>query len=522
MTAPTCARTAASTSSWRLRVTTHRDVDGASSGSGRDSPSQAGTRPRAHATNGHLLPASLRLPLAIAVRAAGTWQPHPPGGAAQSGEAFQGLAASADEYLHMRLPEAVLLDPQSASTSLLETHAAAWACLLSGSAAYALVIQRGALLASSMRDSIKALLADVRALHAAGGGEWCVIHLLAVTGMPHIDGTPSGSLLRMAPEDSPGAPAYLLSRHGASRAADFVARQRAMRAAGMACGEGDGGEGAALYEALGQGGRGAYACAKAVAIWAEANGLGGGRGGCSPSGPEATTQRQLVTQLAKEGCFAMPGDPDPKLAIACMLALDRRAFASSADAAARAYRDAPLHLSQTVMSAPSTHARAAAALLPALTRAPGARALDVGAGSGYVSALLALCAFAGEHSGEGARVVVFEREASLAEAARRAAAAALRATALSQREAAAAVLEAASGDGRAGYAPCAPYDAIYVGGSCASVPVALLSQLKVGGRLLLAVGEADAPQDLTLVEKLSASRTRRTVLRGGIMMYGLK
>ena len=86
----------------------------------------------------------------------------------------------------------------------------------------------------------------------------------------------------------------------------------------------------------------------------------------------------------------------------------------------------------------------------------------------------------------------------------------------------AAVLETASGDGRAGYALLAPYDAIYVGGSCASVPEALVSQLKVGGRLLLAVGEADAPQDLTLVEKVSASRTRRTVLRGGIMMYGLK
>ena len=79
-----------------------------------------------------------------------------------------------------------------------------------------------------------------------------------------------------------------------------------------------------------------------------------------------------------------------------------------------------------------------------------------------------------------------------------------------------------------GFSPLAPYDAIYVGGSCAQIPQALVEQLRPGGRLLLCVGEADAPQELTLVERLDTNepgrraKVRMTVLQHGLMMYGLR
>ena len=47
-----------------------------------------------------------------------------------------------------------------------------------------------------------------------------------------------------------------------------------------------------------------------------------------------------------------------------------------------------------------------------------------------------------------------------------------------------------TGDGLAGLAAHAPYDAIMVSGALAAVPQALLDQLKVGGRLFAIVGEA--------------------------------
>ena len=47
-----------------------------------------------------------------------------------------------------------------------------------------------------------------------------------------------------------------------------------------------------------------------------------------------------------------------------------------------------------------------------------------------------------------------------------------------------------TGDGLAGLAAHAPYDAIMVSGALAAVPQALLDQLKIGGRLFAIVGEA--------------------------------
>ncbi len=100
---------------------------------------------------------------------------------------------------------------------------------------------------------------------------------------------------------------------------------------------------------------------------------------------------------------------------------------------------------------------------------PGHRVLDVGAGSGYQSALLAEL---------GADVFAIERHTSLAQAAR----AALNATGYSD-------VRMKTGDGWKGWPEAGPFDAILVGAAPPHVPPELLHQLKPGGRMVLPVGD---------------------------------
>ena len=47
------------------------------------------------------------------------------------------------------------------------------------------------------------------------------------------------------------------------------------------------------------------------------------------------------------------------------------------------------------------------------------------------------------------------------------------------------------GDGRAGYLPAAPFDAIHVGAGTPQIPEQLLKQLKIKGKLVIPVGHKD-------------------------------
>src|SRR5579864_5163559 len=115
-----------------------------------------------------------------------------------------------------------------------------------------------------------------------------------------------------------------------------------------------------------------------------------------------------------------------------------------------------------------------ARMLEALSLSSSDRVLEVGTGSGYLTALLAELA---------AQVVSVERHASLAGAA----------TELLSRMGYDNV-RVIIGDGRQGFAENAPYHAIIVSAAAPEVPPALLDQLAEGGRMIIPVGSTDSQQ----------------------------
>jgi protein-L-isoaspartate(D-aspartate) O-methyltransferase len=139
------------------------------------------------------------------------------------------------------------------------------------------------------------------------------------------------------------------------------------------------------------------------------------------------------------------------------------------------------------MLAPRVEAR----LLQELTLARHEHVLEVGAGSGYMAALLA-------H--QAARVTSLESRPALAAMAR----ANLQRAGIIN----ATVLDA---DGAKGLPAQAPFDAIALSGSVAEVPAALLAQLKVGGRLIAIVGQEPVMQAL-LVTRVAEQQYKRVEL----------
>ncbi|MBV9550771.1 MAG: protein-L-isoaspartate(D-aspartate) O-methyltransferase [Alphaproteobacteria bacterium] len=132
-----------------------------------------------------------------------------------------------------------------------------------------------------------------------------------------------------------------------------------------------------------------------------------------------------------------------------------------------AYEDSPLPIAegQTISQPYIVAAMAAAADI-----APGDRVLEIGAGSGYAAAVLSRLA---------GMVFAVERHQSLTEAARE------RLAALGYRN-----VQLMTGDGSKGWPQEAPFDAIIVSAGGPRVPQALKGQLKLGGSLVVPVGES--------------------------------
>ena len=64
------------------------------------------------------------------------------------------------------------------------------------------------------------------------------------------------------------------------------------------------------------------------------------------------------------------------------------------------------------------------------------------------------------------------------------------------------------GDGYEGWPECGPFDAMIVTAALGHVPPPLIEQLKMSGRLVMPLGAADAPQQLTVIEKITPTETR--------------
>ncbi len=174
-------------------------------------------------------------------------------------------------------------------------------------------------------------------------------------------------------------------------------------------------------------------------------------------------QRMVDAQLRQRGL------KDERV-LDAMARVPRHEFAPEAHRG-EAYEDHPLSIGEgQTISQPYI----VALMLEALALSPADRVLEVGTGSGYVTALLAELV---------AHVFSVERHAALAESA------GVLLSRLGYTN-----LRVLVGDGTQGFAAAAPFDAIIVSAAAPEVPHALLTQLAEGGRMILPVGIADSQQ----------------------------
>lgn len=162
--------------------------------------------------------------------------------------------------------------------------------------------------------------------------------------------------------------------------------------------------------------------------------------------------------------------------LAAMARVPRHEFASG-PYREQAYEDHPLPIGEgQTISQPYI----VALMLQALRISPWDKVLEVGTGSGYVTALL---------SELTANVYSIERHVTLAQQAEDI----LRRLGYTK-------VQIIIGDGNRGFPEAAPYDVIIVSAAALAVPQGLLVQLADGGRMIIPVGSDDA-QQLQLIEK---------------------
>jgi len=177
---------------------------------------------------------------------------------------------------------------------------------------------------------------------------------------------------------------------------------------------------------------------------------------------------------------------DDERVLEAMRTVPRHEFVSRLDWP-EAYADHPIVIAeQQTTSQPYI----IGAMLQAAAIKPADRVLEIGAGSGYQTALLAELA---------SQVFAIERYPSLVEAAGQT---------LDRMGYHNVALVA--GDGSLGLPQAAPYDAIIVSAAAPRVPPELVEQLAVGGRIVIPVGDANQ-QVLKLVRKHADGVTETTL-----------
>jgi protein-L-isoaspartate(D-aspartate) O-methyltransferase len=174
-----------------------------------------------------------------------------------------------------------------------------------------------------------------------------------------------------------------------------------------------------------------------------------------------TPRHQMVEEQ-----IASRGIKDP-LVLRAMKQVPRHLFVDES-LRNRAYEDHPLPIGgEQTISQPYM----IALMAEALKLAEGERVLEVGTGSGYLTAVLAE---------QGVHVYSIELSSHLATRAR------TTLHALGYHN-----VNVHVGDGTLGRVSEAPFDAIVIGAAASTLPRPLLAQLRMGGRLVLPIGEED-------------------------------
>uniref|UniRef100_A0A7S2XWK2 protein-L-isoaspartate(D-aspartate) O-methyltransferase n=1 Tax=Fibrocapsa japonica TaxID=94617 RepID=A0A7S2XWK2_9STRA len=184
-----------------------------------------------------------------------------------------------------------------------------------------------------------------------------------------------------------------------------------------------------------------------------------------------------------------------------MLAVDRAHYTNERGA----YEDRPQRIGfGATISAPHMHAHALELLADHVMR-PASHVLDVGSGSGYLTACLGRLQeqaekVSGAEGTEAGLVIGIDYLEGLVSMSR---------VNLKRRDAdllqprpggMPARVKIVPGDGWKGMPEHAPYDAIHVGAAAVEIPEALVRQLKVGGRMVIPVGPQDGVQMLYQVD----------------------
>lgn len=192
-------------------------------------------------------------------------------------------------------------------------------------------------------------------------------------------------------------------------------------------------------------------------------------------------EAMVRTQVADRGIR------DPRV-LDAMRKVPRHAFVPE-NLRQEAYEDRPLPIGEgQTISQPYI----VAAMLERLALRADDRVLEVGTGSGYVTALLSLLS---------AEVYSVERHAQLAASAQ---------STLDRLRYG--NLKIKVGDGRLGWPEYGPFDAILISAATLQAPPALFTQLREGGRMILPVGPASS-QELQLI-RMVGGQAEVTVLEG--------
>ena len=181
--------------------------------------------------------------------------------------------------------------------------------------------------------------------------------------------------------------------------------------------------------------------------------------------PDPTAARQLMVESQLRG----RGVSDSRV-LDAMLRVPRHEFVPEQHRS-QAYEDHPLPIGdgQTI-----SQPYIVALMLQSLQLKPSDKVLEVGTGSGYVTALLAELA---------EEVFSIERHPALADKACEVL------SELGYRH-----VHVITGDGTLGLPDAAPFDAITVAAAAPDLPAALIAQLREGGRMIIPVGTEESQQ----------------------------